>query len=113
MDDLVRKLSAGKHPVLIQMAESESLSDLAYDLAKGYCHISFPDTQGGTELKIPVDAGASEFSRERILEGHASIHLEGDLSLNFEKVRFIGDFSVPGLTGEGCLQVIGAPAENA
>jgi hypothetical protein len=69
----------------------------------GYVHLRFIDTRGGTELGVRLDSGALDLSNADFKNQTGSVHLEGGLTLNYQKVRCIADIDLQTLTGTGYL----------
>jgi uncharacterized protein YbdZ (MbtH family) len=95
-DDLVAFLSAGDHPV---EAAARSAEHLLERIEAGHVNIRFTDTRGGTELGMKLDPSATR-------RGEGSIHLAGDLTLDYRRVRLIVDISLDTLKGLGRLQPV-------
>jgi hypothetical protein len=55
MNDLVQRLSQGRHPVEVSLRPERTVEALKDALDRGYVHIRFTQTRGGTELGIPID----------------------------------------------------------
>ena len=89
-DDLVDRLANGTHPVELASRHLEEALDA------NYVSIRFPETRGGTSLSVRLDSTASVKSGD-------PLHLEGNLTLNFEKVRLIADINRATLAGQGRL----------
>ena len=79
-------------------------------LARGFVHVKFTDTRGGTELGFQVDAQASDVTQADFERGTGRIHVEGGLTLNYQKVRCVADLDLATLTGEGHLERVAEPA---
>ena len=102
MNELVEKLSTGKHPVAAERCKDTK--ELQEMLERRYVLIKFTGTRGGTELGFQIDEARS--SLEADFETPAgSIHLEGELELNYEPVRMVVDIDVKTLKGEGHLEI--------
>ena len=50
MDELVARLSAGDHPVEASLRPEKTIKALKECIDRGYVHIKFTETEGGTEL---------------------------------------------------------------
>lgn len=104
-DDLVTYLSQGDHPVEVTAKSAEHFLER---LESGYVNLKFTDTRGGTELGIKLDPGASNTTG---IEGDkGKVHLAGDLTLNYRKVRLTADVELDTLQGVGRLEPIAAGA---
>jgi uncharacterized protein YbdZ (MbtH family) len=100
-DDLVGFLSSGDHPVEAWLQPERSVDLLQDAIDRGFVHIQFTDTRGGTILGVELDADACELTQAAIT---GSVHLEGELTLNNAKVRCIADIELKTLSGRGRLQ---------
>jgi uncharacterized protein YbdZ (MbtH family) len=102
-DDLVGFLATGAHPVEAGLRPEKSVKRLREALERGFVHIKFTDTRGGTELGFELDRQSSDLSRADFERQTGRIHVEGDLTLNYQKVRCVADLDLATLTGEGHL----------
>ena len=109
-DDLVGFLAAGAHPVEAGLRPDKTVKRLHEALERGFVHIKFTDTRGGTELGFELDRQASDLSRADFERETGHIHVEGELTLNYQKVRCVADLNLATLTGEGHLNRIPDPA---
>ena len=102
-DDLVGFLAAGAHPVEAGLRPEKTVKRLQEALERGFVHIKFTDTRGGTELGFELDRQASDLSRADFARETGRIHVEGELTLNYQKVRCVADLNLATLSGEGRL----------
>jgi uncharacterized protein YbdZ (MbtH family) len=109
-DDLVGFLATGAHPVEAGLRPEKSVKRLQEALDRGFVHIKFTDTRGGTELGFELDRQASDLSGADFARATGRIHVEGELTLNYQKVRCVADLNLATLTGEGHLNRITNPA---
>ena len=105
-DDLVKRLSKGKHPVEASLRPEKTVEALKERIELGHVHIKFTNTKGGTELGVPLDREASDLSKADFQEGKGVVHLVGNLTLNYVKVRCIADIDLSTLSGKGHLEPI-------
>jgi len=105
MDKLVQRLSEGDHPI-VAGGPMPSVEQLQQSIDRGYVHIKFTATQGGTDLGMVLDAEASDTSEADFAEGTGSVHLEGTLTLNYVRVRCIADLDLATLQGTGHLVIV-------
>ena len=106
MDELVQRLSEGDHPVVTRRAESAE--GLKESIDRGYVLITFTETRGGTELGFRLGA-ATDLSGADFDQATGSVHLEGDLTLNYVRVRCVADIDIATLKGTGHLVVLEDP----
>ena len=65
----------------------------------GYGHILFEKT--GTELNIKLDAVATEVAADALTKLEGNLHLEGAITLNYDKVKVVADVDLKTLEGTG------------
>jgi|SRR5215510_10917647 len=106
MSDLVRRLSEGRHPVVVSLRPEPSMKALRECLNRKFVHIKFTGTQGGTELGVPIDVERSDLASADLDAGTGRLTLAGDLTLDYVKVRCIAEIELPALTGDGHLEPI-------
>lgn len=102
-DELVDRLSEGDHPVIASIRPERTVELLKEALDRGYVHIKFTDTKGGTELGVRLDQEGSDFSAGDFEKKTGTIHIEGNLTLNYVKVRCVADIDLSTLEGTGHL----------
>ena len=103
MNELVETLSNGDHPVAMERCKDvQALQEM---LERGYVLVKFTGTKGGTELGFEIDKSRSRLDTN-FDSPKGSIHLEGELVLNYERVRMIADIKVKTRKGKGHLQPI-------
>ncbi len=105
MDELVQRLSAGDHPVVLGRSGATAL-DIQADLEREYIALKFTDTRGGTGVGVRVDPTATDTSGADFAAGSGPLHLEGTLTLNYVRVRAVADVDLATLQGSGHLEVI-------
>jgi hypothetical protein len=103
MNDLVQRLATGDHPVEISIRPDRTPQALKECLERGYVHIKFTDTRGGTELGVRLDRAASELNGD-FDRGNGHLKLVGNLVLNYEPVQCVADIDLATLTGTGHLK---------
>jgi uncharacterized protein YbdZ (MbtH family) len=100
---LVDKLCEGHHPVIASLRPEKTVQALKERIDLGYVHIKFTETKGGTELGIRLDRETSNFSRANFEKQTGKVHLEGELTLDYVKLRCIADIDLKTLAGKGRL----------
>ena len=105
---LVQRLAQGRHPVVVSLRPEKSVKALQESIDRGYVHILFTATKGGTELGVRLDTAACDFSRADFAAQIGTVHLEGGLTLDYVKVRCIADIELTTLEGQGHLEIIAA-----
>jgi hypothetical protein len=106
----VRKLSEGVHPIEVSLRAERTAKALEQCLAKGYVHIKFTDTIGGSELGVRLNTDSSDFSAADFRRGTGSVKIVGELTLDYIRVRCIAQVELASLQGQGKLEVVSAPA---
>ncbi len=104
MDELVQRLSEGDHPVVTRRANS--VEELKQSIDRGYVLVTFTNTRGGTELGIRLDDALTDLSNADFEQGTGTVHLAGNLTLNYVKVRCVADVDLATLDGKGHLDIL-------
>ena len=107
MNELVQRLSQGDHPVEASLRPEKTATALKENIDRGYVHIKFTDTQGGTDLGVRLDQAASNWGEANFEQQTGQVHLVGDLTLNYIKVQCIADIDLATLAGKGHLDPVG------
>jgi hypothetical protein len=100
-DDLVRRLSTGRHP--LNASRAASAEDVRKSLQRGFILLRFPETRGGTELKVAVDERRSILTEGDFAAGRGTIQLVGHLSLDDQDVELHATLDLATLQGHGAL----------
>jgi uncharacterized protein YbdZ (MbtH family) len=100
---LVEKLCEGDHPVEAGLRPEKTAKALKDRIDMGYVHIKFTETKGGTELGVRLDRDTLDLSHADFENQTGTVHLEGELILDYVKVRCIADINLQSLKGEGHL----------
>ncbi len=108
MNELVQRLSQGNHPVEASLRPEKTVAALKESIDRGYVHIKFTNTKGGTELGVKLDPEASNLNEADFEHQAGKVHLVGNLTLNYEKVRAVADIDLQTLAGSGHLEPIEA-----
>lgn len=103
MDELVAHLSDGDHRVEAGLRPEKTVKALKECIDRGYVHIKFTETKGGTELGVRLDRQASDISKADFDTETGSVHLVGNLTLNYVKVQCVADIDLKALEGKGHL----------
>ncbi len=107
MDELVERLSQGQHKVEVTVLP-KTPQGLKESLERGYVHVKFTETRGGSELGVAIDPEATDTAAADFDNARGRIHIVGGLTLNYEKVRCIADIDLATLQGEGRLEPLPA-----
>jgi uncharacterized protein YbdZ (MbtH family) len=107
---LVDKLCEGDHPVEASLRPEKTVKLFKEAIDRNYVHIKFTKTKGGTELGVILDGDACDFSRADFDQESGTAHVEGNLTLDYVKVRCIADIDLATMEGKGHLEKVGAQA---
>jgi uncharacterized protein YbdZ (MbtH family) len=100
---LVERLCEGNHPVEVGLRPERSAKLFQEAIDRGYVHIKFTGTKGGTEIGLRLDRDRSDFSAADFENGKGKVHVEGYLTLDYSKIRCVADIDLSTLDGEGHL----------
>ncbi|PMB00168.1 MbtH domain protein [Fischerella thermalis CCMEE 5268] len=106
MNELVQRLSEGEHPVEASLRPGKTATALKESIDRGYVHIRFTNTRGGTDLGVRLDREASNFNEADFEHQTGKVQLVGNLTLNYVKVRCIADIDLATLEGKGYLEPV-------
>ena len=104
MDELVKRLSQGDHPVIASRAASAE--ELKKSIDRGYVLIKFTGTRGGTELGVRLDMTLTDLTKADFDDGTGTVHLAGGQTLNYVKVHCVADIDAAPRHGTGHLEII-------
>ena len=107
MNDLVKRLSEGSHPVEISLRPERTVKLFREMLDRGHVLVKFTQTRGGTELGVPLDKSRSDLTQANFDEQTGKVRVCGELTLDYVPVRVIADIDLPSLAGEGHLEILG------
>jgi uncharacterized protein YbdZ (MbtH family) len=100
---LVERLTQGDHPVEAVVRTAKGIAAFKECIDRGYAHIRFTDTKGGTELKVSLERTLCDLTKGNFQDSTGTIRLAGKLTLDFVKVRCEADLDLRTLTGQGRL----------
>lgn len=106
MNELVQRLSGEGHPIEASLKPDKTAAALKACIDRGYVHIKFKNTKGGTDLGIKIDTKASNFNKADFEHQTGKVHLVGNLVLNYVQVRCIADIDLVTLEGRGNLEPV-------
>jgi len=107
-DSLVNRLCRGDQPVEVSLRPEKTVAAFKAAIDRGYVHIKFTGTSGGTELGVRLDRAASKVTSADFDKGAGMVHVEGELTLDYVPVRCIADIDLASLSGSGRLQRVAA-----
>ena len=102
-NDLVERLEVPQ-PVEAGLRPERTVKILKEQVDRGYVFMKFVKT--GTELGIRLDRGASDFAQADFETGKGIAKFVGDLTLNYNKVRYHGELDLSNLAGTGKLEFV-------
>jgi uncharacterized protein YbdZ (MbtH family) len=100
---LVERLCEGDHAVEVGLRPEKTLKLFKEAIDRDYVHIKFTQTKGGTELGFRLDRSTSDFSAADFENGVGTVHVEGNLTLDYVKVKCVADIDLSMLEGKGRL----------
>jgi uncharacterized protein YbdZ (MbtH family) len=99
---LVDRLCEGDHAV--EVSPRPRTAQMFKDaLDRNYFHLKFTQTQGGTDLGISLDREHSDLGSADFERGEGNVHVEGNLTLDYVKVKCMADIDLSTLKGTGHL----------
>ena len=104
MNELVQKLTVKNNSVEANLLPEKTVAALKECIDRGYVYIKFTNTKGGTQLGVRLERGASNLSQAGFERQTGKVHLVGDLTLNYMKVRWIADINLETLEATGYLE---------
>jgi uncharacterized protein YbdZ (MbtH family) len=110
---VVDRLCEGEHPVEPGLRPEKTVRLLKEAIDRGYVHVKFKDTKGGTELGIRLKRDSCDFSRSDFEAQTGVAHVEGKAKLDYVMVRCIADIDLATLEGTGRLVRTGPQADIA
>ncbi len=107
MNDLVKRLSEGSHPVEASLRPERTVKLFKEMIDRGHVLVKFTQTRGGTELGFPLDKARSDLTGGNFEEGTGKVRVSGELTLDYVPVRVVADIDLSSLQGEGHLEILG------
>jgi len=104
---LIERLGEGDHAVELSLGPERTFKLFKEAIDRDYVHVKFTQTKGGTEMGFPLDRANSDFSKANFEAGTGRAHLEGNLTLDYVKVKCVADIDLGMLSGTGRLIKIG------
>lgn len=110
VDELVLRLSEGRHPVTASPGNHRTWEGLRERIEIGVVHVRFTETR--TELGVRLLPEHCDYTRANLEKGTGQVRLVGRLILNDVPVRCIADIVLPELSGQGHLEPLEEPARH-
>ena len=100
---LVDRLCEGMHTVQITLRPEMTMQRFKESLNRNHVPIKFTETNGGSEFGIKLDKAACDLSNVDLDNGWGTAHLEGQMSVDFVRVKCVVDIDLPSFEGSGRL----------
>ena len=113
MSELPRKLSKGDHRVIFPSRLDDPVQELKDCIDRDYVFVKFTETRGGTELGFRLDPEHSDLSAADWENKTGKIRMAGNLTLDYVKVRCVGDIDIATMEGTGHLDILEEEGEGA
>jgi len=107
MNELVQRLTR-EQPVKVSLRPEATVEAFKAALDRGYVHILFTETRGGTELGVRVDPAALDLGSADFERRAGQVSLAGDLTLDYVRVRCHAKIDLATLHGTGWLVPLAA-----
>ncbi len=111
-ESLVQKLARGDHRVIFRTIGDDPVEELKQCIDRDYVHVKFTETRGGTELGFRLDSEHTDLSHADFEKGTGRVHLAGNLTLDYVKVRCEADLDLESMEGTGHLEILDEEATN-
>ena len=103
VDDLVRRLAEGTHPVTASPGNHKDWHGIRERIEIGVVQVTFVDTR--TQLGVRLTPALCDVTSADFEHGSGTLRLVGTLVLNDVPVRCTVDLDLPGLSGTGRLEI--------
>ncbi len=100
---LVERLCEGNHAMEVDLRPDKTVKLFKEALDRDYVRVKFTQTEGGTEIGFRLDRASSDLSKANFEAGTGTAHVEGNLTLDYVKVKCIADIDLGILSGIGRL----------
>jgi hypothetical protein len=107
VNDLVKRLSEGSHPVEVSLRPERTVKLFREMLDRGHVLVKFTQTRGGTELGVPLDKSRSDLTQANFDSESGRVRVCGELTLDYVPVRVVADIELPSMEGQGHLEILG------
>jgi hypothetical protein len=105
MNELVQKLTKDQ-PVIASLRPEPTLEYFKAAVDRGYVHVLFTETRGGTELGVRIDPAYSDLSGADWEHRTGSVKVGGELILDYVRVRCHATIDLASLRGTGRLEIL-------
>ena len=104
MSELVNKLAAGKQAVEPVLRPQRTPEAFKQSIQRGYVHIKFIETIGGTEVGVNLDTDGVDLQQADFETGQGQVTVKGSLTLDYVPVKCTAVINLPDLKGHGWLE---------
>jgi hypothetical protein len=105
MNELVERLTK-EQQVEAGLRPEKRLDLFKAAVERGYVHIKFLKTKGGTELGVRMDPGHCDLTAANWDAGTGKVKIVGSLILNYVRVRCHASIDLKTLNGTGHLEIL-------
>src|SRR4029079_8911625 len=105
VNELVQKLTQ-EQPVEASLRPEPTLEYFKAAVDRGYVHVKFINTRGGTELGVRIDPERSDLTGANWENGTGEIKVAGELTLDYVRVRCYATIDLASLKGTGHLEIL-------
>lgn len=105
VNELVQRLTE-QQEVEVSLRPERTLEYFKAAVDRGYVHVKFTNTRGGTELGVRIDPERSDLSGADWEEGTGQIKVAGELVLDYVRVRCHATLDLESLDGKGYLEIL-------
>ncbi len=106
MNELVQRLSHDQ-PVVLRLRPEPTVEAFKAALDRGYVHLLFTETRGGTELGVSIDPAHLDLANADWERRTGTAKLAGELVLDYVRVRCLAAIDLATLAGTGRLEFPG------
>jgi hypothetical protein len=106
VNDLVKRLSEGSHPVEVSLRPERTVKLFKEQIDRGHVLIKFTETRGGTELGVPLDKTRSDLTQADFATETGKALVCGELTLDYVPVRVVAEIELPSMRGLGHLDIL-------
>lgn len=104
MNELVKKLTEGQHAIAAERCDSAL--ELREQIDREFVLLKFTETKGGTELGSQLDMNLTQLGDADFEKGTGTVHLVGNLTLDYSKVQLVADIDLATFKGRGNLVLV-------
>jgi hypothetical protein len=106
VNELVERLTK-EQPLIASLRPDRTVELFKAAIDRGYVHLKFTETRGGTELGVRLEGDACDLSKGNFESRTGTVKLVGTLVLNYDRVRMHAQVSLDTLGGTGRLEYLG------